>query len=349
MLKPQTSLHPRTRIRTSPRICVPHRLNQHGRLAIQDGSKSESGAQKKWNPEVNLFACRFHIKQELIRRGAAGARDAAVYESAMWRSKRHKHELDLSLQQMTSSFGKSLSSRVKEEVWPAHLPQGVGTHGNTTGNAAEISHVLFDSMRTAVSLFTSMRAAVEVLHRRDMSMRGEYQGAVAQQLGKPLFEISVADKAPAGMVPPEIHNEFRSVSKTAGALEPSECHLAERPTDSPYFTINDRGERFMVHPAELLSREPAYERVCQCSNNGNVPWVCRHVLRCLLDSKHDWRLYLKPWQTAEAWRLQCLPMWEPPGAHDALEGARQLHAGSQATTYARHVCLPHFSLMLAPY
>ena len=89
MLKPQTSLHPRTRIRTSPRVCVPHRLNQHGRLAIQDGSKSESGAQKKWNPEVNLFACRFHIKQELIRRGAAGAPFAFVTERTVHRGRRH--------------------------------------------------------------------------------------------------------------------------------------------------------------------------------------------------------------------------------------------------------------------
>ena len=308
------------------------RLNQHCRLAIQDGSKSEAGAQKKYNPQAHLFGCKFHIKSELRRRGEAGAKDSTIYEAAMWRSKRHKHEVDLCLQQMKTAFGKGLATRAKEETYPAHLPVGVGTHGNTTGNAAEIHHVLFESMRKPASLFTSIRAAVEVLYRRDTTLRSEYKEAVAQQLGKPTFEVCLDDKAPHGLVSSDMHEEFRRLSARAKALEPSECHLPERPTDSPYFTVVDRGERFTVYPAELLCTPvPAYERVCQCTNVGNVEWLCSHTLRCLLDSKLDWRQYVKRWQTGEAWRQQCLPQWAPPGAHDAMDGARQLQSSEQVS------------------
>ena len=80
----------------------------------------------------------------------------------MRRSKRHKNEVDLALQQMSTPFGKSLAARNKAETYPAHLPIGVavGTHGNTTGNVAEVSHRLLEAARKTVSLFTSMRAAV---------------------------------------------------------------------------------------------------------------------------------------------------------------------------------------------
>ena len=58
---------------------------------------------------------------------------------------------------------------------------------------------------------------------------------------------------------------------------------------------------YTVSPAELLCKPfPAYDKACQCQSNGNRGMVCPHVLRCLLDSKHDWRHYVKPWQLAEA-------------------------------------------------
>ena len=38
------------------------------RIAIQDGSASELGAQVLVNPDANPFSCSFHIKQELVKK-----------------------------------------------------------------------------------------------------------------------------------------------------------------------------------------------------------------------------------------------------------------------------------------
>ena len=64
-------------------------------------------------------------------------------------SKRHTDAVDALAAKMKTPFGKGLSKKAKAEVYPAHLPPGVGTHGNTTGNAAEVSH--------SIASFTTLR------------------------------------------------------------------------------------------------------------------------------------------------------------------------------------------------
>ena len=324
----------------TPRIAMPthdrsatHRLNQAHRLAIQDGSASEAAAQKKWNPRANLFGCEFHHAEELIRHGKARAQDRRIYTAAMRRSKRNQHEVDLAMKQMTQRYGKTLAQKNRAETFPAFLPYGVGTHGMTTGNAAEVSHKIFAAPRKMSSLFGSMRASVEVIHRRDDLMRTEYVAAAASALGKQPFQISMSQKAPQDALPPDVHRHFREVCKVAQEMEPSKLHQPERAGDNPFFSIKCRGDTYIVSPSELLCQPfPAYDKACDCKSNGNRELVCPHVLRCVLDSKHDWRHYVKPYQLGESWRMQCLPVWSPPGASDALQGARDLKNEGQVTS-----------------
>ena len=89
--------------RTSMCACASCRLDSSDRLAIQDGSTSESGAQSKWNPSAHLFSCYFHYKQELIKKGATGKADSVIYSECMKRSKRSK----MAVEQRCESLSKS--------------------------------------------------------------------------------------------------------------------------------------------------------------------------------------------------------------------------------------------------
>ena len=121
-----------------------------------------------------MFSCEFHIKQEFARRGPQAVADGKLYSEAVHRSKRNKDAVAQTVGRMTTSYGRHLLEKsVRESVhlFPADLPDRTGTHGNTTGNVAEVSHRLFEMVRSEQSLYRSMRTAVEVLHRRATALQ----------------------------------------------------------------------------------------------------------------------------------------------------------------------------------
>ena len=118
------------------------RLNDSKRLALQDGSASESTAQLRVNPRTNLFSCEFHIKSELGKRGPTGHADAKLYDKLISLPKGHAHLAETYYAQLSPNS--LLRNRPKEQLSPAFLPPGVCTHGVTTSNMAEVSHRTFD-------------------------------------------------------------------------------------------------------------------------------------------------------------------------------------------------------------
>jgi hypothetical protein len=89
-----------------------------------------------------------------MRSGSKGQADSKIYEQALRRSKRSKADVNALVQQISSVKGKSLLKRkAMPQLFPAFLPDGVGTQGNTTGNVAEVSHRMFDAVRSEVTLF----------------------------------------------------------------------------------------------------------------------------------------------------------------------------------------------------
>ena len=118
------------------------RLNATNRLALQDGSASESMAQLKANPNAKLFSCEFHIKSELRKKGAAGLQDKKLYDSLVHLPAGQTAAAEALYEQLSeNSF---LRKRPKQQLSPAFLPTGACTHGNTTSNMAEVSHRIFD-------------------------------------------------------------------------------------------------------------------------------------------------------------------------------------------------------------
>lgn len=237
-------------------------------------------------------------------------------------SKRHKAEVDLLVAQMTTPFGKNLSKKPKPQVYPAYLPDDVGTHGNTTGNAAEVSHRMFEAVRGQQSLYKSLRTAVEVMHRRKETLRDEYVHQTALCLGKQEVEVSIEAPAPDDLIIPAVHKELRKQSAATMSLTSctADPHVAGQ---APSFTVQDGDDKFTVTPSALLDFK--WDSACGCQKNANVPLFCKHVQRALADVKGDAKQYVKPWSRPEAWRRQTAVVWTPPGAHEAIEGVRELH------------------------
>ena len=240
----------------------------------------------------------------------------------MRQSKRHQAEVDLMVAKMTTPFAKSLKKRPKSEIYPAYLPLGVGTHGNTTGNVAEVSHRVFDAVRGQLSLYKSLRMAVEVMHRRSEALRGEYVQQAAHASGLQPFEVSLESRALDDLMIPAVHSEIRKQSQAAMSLASCTTN-AQVDGQAQTFTVQDRDENFVVTPSDLL--ESKWESACGCRKNANVPNFCKHIQRVLADSKGDSKFYVKDWQRPEAWRQQTTVVWAPPGAREAVEGVRRLY------------------------
>ena len=190
---------------------------------------------------------------------------------------------------------------------------------------------MFDVVRGEPSLFKSLRAATEMMYRRDTTLREEYKTAAALALGKQPVEISLEDTAPPELIPPTVARVFHDqIQASAEMPPPKQCPL-QRPTDHVTYVMEDRADLLVVDPDKLLSGN--YEEACDCMNNANVPLFCKHVQRCLCDNRSNWRFYAKYYQRPGAWRLQSCPAWQPPGAAHALEGAKELHGRGEVCDY----------------
>ena len=194
-------------------------------------------------------------------------------------SKRHKAEVDMLANKMTTPFSENLLKRPKAEVFPAYLPSGVGTHGNTTSNVAEVSHRIFDAVRDVGSIYRSLRTAVEILHHRSVQLRQEYVHAAALCLGQQDFTIDIGAPAPGDLLIPAVHAEFRKQAERAMALPSPEVNQ-QVAGEQPSFSVNERGEVLRVTPNALL--ECNWDNACGCQNNANVKVFCKHVQRCLV-------------------------------------------------------------------
>ena len=244
---------------------------------------------------ANLFTCEFHLKQDFTKKGTAGQADGRLYSTAMRLSKRNQAEVELLVDQMGSTAG-LVKKRDKKEIFPAFLPPDTGTHGNTTGNAAEVSHRLFGAARSQPSLYKSMRVAVEVLHRREMALRDEYLDAAARALGRQnASQVVLEETAPGDALPAAVYKEFRLQNGAAMCLPAPEMqHSGRQLGEAPTYSIEDGGDTIIVSPGELLVAR--YESACSCQNNANRTVFCKHVQRCLTHSKFNWVLFVKPWQ-----------------------------------------------------
>ena len=279
-------------------LCASRRLDSGDRLAIQDGSVSESGPQRKWNPSAHLFSCHFHIKQELIKKGPTGKADSEVYSDYMKRSKRSKEAVELRCDSLSANC--ALRKLPKACLFPSHLPRGVGTHGNTTGNVVEVSHCMMEAVRQEQSLYKSMRTAVEVLHRQGEKLREEYVKATAATLGSAPHSVAMDTEAPSDMLPPSVNREFQDSLALANHLsKPVRC-ATEGVDDLPTFTVVDprSGDNLVVSPSELCNGN--YEAACECLNNANKTIMCIHVLRTIHDQRANRVLFMKPWHAKGA-------------------------------------------------
>jgi hypothetical protein len=56
-----------------------------------------------------------------------------------------------------------------------------------------------------------------------------------------------------------------------------------------------------------------YDNACSCMNNANKSIFCKHVQKCLLDAKTNWRLFVKQWQKASTHTLALYtPIYSTP-------------------------------------
>ena len=202
------------------------------------------------------------------------------------------------VEQRCESLSKScpLRSVPKERVYPAFLPRGVGTHGNTTGNVVEVSHGMMEAVRPEPSLFKSIRIAVEVLHRQDERKREEYVQSMAANLGVAPSSVLLDAEAPTDMLPPSVNRELQESLSTVNRLPRAERRTTEKGDDHTTFRVPDlaTGDILVVSPMELHAGN--YEAACDCLNNANVSIMCIHVQRAILDSKSNKVLFVKPWQ-----------------------------------------------------
>ena len=198
---------------------------------------------------------------------------------------------------------------------------------------------MFDVVRGEPSLFKSLRAATEMMYRRDTTLREEYKSAAAAELGKQPVEISLEDKAPPEMIPPTVARIYHDQISASQEMPPPKQSPLQRPTDHVTYVMEDRADLLVVDPDKLLSGN--YEEACDCMNNDNVPLFCKHVQRCLCDNRSNWRFYAKYYQRPGAWRLQSCPAWQPPGAAHALEGAKELHGRGEVCDYGGWCVIMH--------
>ena len=275
-------------------------LNSGDRLAIQDGSVSEAGPQQKWNPSAHLFSCHFHIKQELVKKGASGKTDSDVYSECVKRSKRSKQAVEQRCNSLSAKC--TLRKLPKARLFPSHLPHGVGTHGNTTGNVVEVSHCMMEAVRMEPSLYKSIRTAVEVLHRQGEKLREEYINATAATLGSVPHAVAMTTEAPSDMLPPSVNREFHDSLSHANKLSKPIRRPSERPEDPPTFTVFDPryGDTLVVSPSELCNGN--YEKACACLDNANKSVMCIHVQRTIHETRANRVLFVKPWQKVRASR-----------------------------------------------
>lgn len=272
--------------------------------------------------------CEFHIMQEFRKRGKPGQEDRAHYDKAIRLSKRHTEFVDDLASKLCTTLGKRLAAAPRDEVFPAFLPDGVGTHGNRTSNVAEIAHRIFDSVRSQQSLYTSMRCAVEVLHRRSERLRKDYLSSVAAITGQQAIDVKLCEPAPDSLVPPAVSrillDQKPSVERMANTVDP----IADDGTgDMPQYNVVDRGTVYTVCPSAVPLG--SFETACTCELNANVDVFCHHVQKCISFHKLSVAAFVKPWQSPSAWREQCMPVWQPPGAPDAVDRANELLKGRQ--------------------
>jgi hypothetical protein len=311
------------------------------------------GAQVLVNPDAKPFSCSFHIKQELLKKGKRGKEEADKYAGLIQRSKKSKDSVEAAARQFSATSGIPARRR-KMEVFPALLPPDVGTHGNTTGNVAEITHRMMDAVRGQASLFSSIRAAVDVLARRQTVLRTEYQSQVATHRGEnSITDVRLDLTAPEDMVAPDLLRKYQEQTVAAQELGRPQQRARTEVGEESTFTITDGPNDFIVAPAEL--RTGHYEAVCTCGMNSLRDLFCRHVQRVLCDNRTIWQYVVKPWQTVpcshtparacaravvtdrlvcrrtqgEAWRHQCLPLWDAPTAQAAVDGVKALHGAGQ--------------------
>ena len=322
--------------RPQPPSCLVHRLNSPERITIQDGSKSEAFAQKSTNPDTHLFACEIHLKHELTRRGATGAKDRLLYAEAVRRSKSAKDAVTQLHGQLSPRC--PLRQKPLEELYPAYLPTGVGTHGNTTGNVAEVAHRIFDLVRSASSLSkscmqlqparASCRACsatchVHLTHHRMCSPLCSQVRSAPSLYKSCRLAVEVFHRQDVALRQEYLNTLASNLCKNEnevnmdleapptmvaphvlaefGTISKSSEHLPF-PARRQGNTAEDGFIYSLDDASSPLTVQPdeilagRYDSACSCGRCGNVTLFCKHICRCLWSTKTQWQLFVKPWQ-----------------------------------------------------
>ena len=89
---------------------------------------------------------------------------------------------------------------------------------------------------------------MEVLYRRQTVLQEEYLEAAATSVGKQAFEMTLGEVAPAELVPPSVHGDFRDQCSAANALPVSTRRHLEHADEETTYTLEDRGDTLVVSP-----------------------------------------------------------------------------------------------------
>lgn len=240
----------------------------------------------------------------------------------------------------------------KEQLCQAMLGEGGHSHGVTTNNFAEVTNCMLLPLRSETSLFRTMLHMEKFLRQR--------QQLISSYLIKARGGATASSSTNNGMqewrdgVPPVPAVEQAEAAVRAMAKDLNEPKIVEGADGEITYVVESRSGGLMktskgkagksvgrgyAHHVNLEAMlHGLYDEACTCGMTGCRPICCSHYKRALMLSRGNWRRFLKPWLTMQAWEKQCGECWQPITAQMLLGKASELEAAGKLLRLRQLAC-----------
>ena len=308
---------------------IGHKFNTAEKPWVTCGDRGRAlyKQEKRAYPASNWLYCGRHLGADLV-----SSPDSGTYNSLLYFPPNHEAQAMHVYGRL--SPGGVVAKLPKEEVFPCFLPEGVCSHEVRTNNFSEVLNITLLPVRREVCLYKALMLYESIEFGRTEKLR---ERVLKQKTG-------VVNGFPEGASVPSVLTSVVSLLSRGGQLaEPERTTAADgsitwrvaSETGGTLHTANGGvqaapGATLFLWDVKLAAVEGGlWHAMCGCGMPAVDKVGCKHFQRTLGVASRNWRGFLKPWLTPEAWEAQVGRLWTRISAQEVMEATETLRNTNQ--------------------